>query len=96
MQLDQTDLTIQHNDKFYRWYHPTHVMEMYVSYHGRPQLTDTLYEHQEEGMTLVIKAQEFFFYTIGNIHSTPINDKSQVVFRIGQPNNSLDSMETMV
>ena len=31
------------------------------------------YEHQEEGMTLVIKAQEVFFSTIDNVHSTPIN-----------------------
>ena len=30
-------------------------------------------------MTLVIKAQEVIFSTIGNIQSTPFNDKSQVV-----------------
>ena len=40
------------------------------------------YEHQEEGMTLVIKAQEVFFSTIDNVHSTPLNDKSQVVLEL--------------
>ena len=42
------------------------------------------YEHQE-GMTLVIKAQEVFFSTIGNIQSTPINTKSQVVLELVNP-----------
>ena len=43
------------------------------------------YEHHEEGMTLVIKAQEVFFSTIGNGHSTPLNDKSQVVLELVSP-----------
>ena len=45
------------------------------------------YEHQEEGMTLVIKAQEVLFPTIGNTHSTPINAKSQVVLELVSPIN---------
>ena len=44
-----------------------------------------IYEHQEEGMTLVIKAQEDIFSTIGNAHSTPLNDKSQVVLKLVSP-----------
>ena len=40
---------------------------------------------QEEGMTLVIKAQEVFFSTIGNVHSTSLNDKSQVVLELVNP-----------
>ena len=36
-------------------------------------------------MTLVIKAQEVFFSTIGNVHSTPLNDKSQVVLELVSP-----------
>ena len=43
------------------------------------------YEHHEEGMTLVIKAQEVFFSTIGNGHSTPLNDKPQVVLELVSP-----------
>ena len=43
------------------------------------------YEHPEEGMTLVIKAQEVSFSTIGNIHSTPTNAKSQVVLELVSP-----------
>ena len=43
------------------------------------------YEHREEGMTLVIKAHEVSFSTIGNIHSTPINVKSQVVLELVHP-----------
>ena len=43
------------------------------------------YEHQEEGMTLVLKAQEFFFSTINNIHLTPISVKSQVVLDLVSP-----------
>ena len=43
------------------------------------------YENQEKGMTLVIKAQEVFFSTIGNVHSTPINAKSQVVLELVNP-----------
>ena len=33
-------------------------------------------------MPLVIKAQDVSFSTIGNIHSTPINVKSQVVLKL--------------
>ena len=36
-------------------------------------------------MTLVIKAQEVIFSTIGNIHSTPINAKSQIVLDLVNP-----------
>ena len=36
-------------------------------------------------MKLVIKAQEVSFFTIGNIHSTPINAKSQVVLKMASP-----------
>ena len=36
-------------------------------------------------MTLVIKAQEVSFSTIDNIHSTPINAKSQVVLELVSP-----------
>ena len=36
-------------------------------------------------MTLVIKAQEVFFPTINNVHSTPINAKSQVVLKLDNP-----------
>ena len=43
------------------------------------------YEHHEEGMTLVIKAQEVIFSTIGNVQSTPLNDKSQVVLELVSP-----------
>ena len=43
------------------------------------------HEHQEEGMTLVIKAQEVIFSTIGNVQSTPLNDKSQVVLELVSP-----------
>ena len=43
------------------------------------------YEHQEEGMTLVIKAQEVFFSTIDNIHSTSINVNSKVVLDLVIP-----------
>ena len=39
------------------------------------------------GMTLVIKAQEVVFSTIGNVHSTPLNDKSQVVLELVSPIN---------
>ena len=56
--------------------------EMYVGYHGRPQCHG---RHQEEGMSLVIKAQEVSFSTIGNIHSTPTNAKSQVVLELVNP-----------
>ena len=35
--------------------------------------------------TLVIKAQEVVFSTIGNVHSTPLNDKSQVVLELISP-----------
>ena len=44
-----------------------------------------MYEHHEEGMTLVIKAQEVNFSTTGNIHSTPINAKSQVSLELVSP-----------
>ena len=43
------------------------------------------YEHQEEGMTMVIKAQEISFSTTDNIHSTPINAKAQVVLELVRP-----------
>ena len=43
------------------------------------------YEHQEEGMTLVIKEQEILFSTIDNIHSTHINAKAQVVLELVSP-----------
>ena len=36
-------------------------------------------------MNLVIKAQEVIFSTIGNVHSTPLNDKSQVVLELVSP-----------
>ena len=36
-------------------------------------------------MTLVIKAQEVIFSTIGNVQSTPLNDKSQVVLELVSP-----------
>ena len=36
-------------------------------------------------MTLVIKAQEVFFSTSSNVHSTPLNDKSQVVLELVSP-----------
>ena len=36
-------------------------------------------------MVLVIKAQEVFFSTIDNVHSTPINAKSQVVLELVSP-----------
>ena len=36
-------------------------------------------------MTLVIKAQEVFFSTIDNVHSTPLNDKSQVMLELVGP-----------
>ena len=44
-----------------------------------------MHEHHEEGMTLVIKAQEVIFSNIGNVHSTPLNDKSQVVLELVSP-----------
>ena len=56
--------------------------EIYVGYHGRPQLTNTSIR---EGMTLVIKAQEVIFSTIGNVQSTPLNDRSQVVLELVTP-----------
>ena len=43
------------------------------------------YEHQEEGMTLVIKAHEVLFSSSGNVHSTPLNDKSQEVLELVSP-----------
>ena len=49
------------------------------------QTTVDRYEHQDEGMTLVIKAQEVSFSTIGNVHLTPLNDKSQVVLELVSP-----------
>ena len=36
-------------------------------------------------MTLVIKAQEVVFSIFGNVHSTPLNDKSQVVLELVSP-----------
>ena len=42
-------------------------------------------EYQEEGMTLVIKAQEISFCSIDNICSTPINAKAQVVLELVNP-----------
>ena len=36
-------------------------------------------------MTLLIKAQEVVFSTIGNVQSTPLNDKSQVVLELVSP-----------
>ena len=36
-------------------------------------------------MTLVIKAQEFFLSTIGNVHLTLLNEKSQVVLELVSP-----------
>ena len=36
-------------------------------------------------MPLVIKAQEVIFSTIDNVHSTPLNDKSQVVLELVNP-----------
>ena len=36
-------------------------------------------------MTLVITTQEVFFSTIGNVHSTPLNDKSQDVLELVSP-----------
>ena len=42
------------------------------------------YEHQE-GITLVIKAQEILFSTIDNIHSAHINAKAQVVLELVNP-----------
>ena len=52
------------------------------------------YEHQEEGMTLVIKAQEISFSTTNNIHSTPINAKVSSRVGICQPNNTMGYLET--
>ena len=43
------------------------------------------YEHQEEGMTLVIEAQEVFFSSNGHVHSTPLNDNSQEVLELVSP-----------
>ena len=48
------------------------------------------YEHQEERMTLVIKAQEVFFL---HLRWCLLNSYQR---QIGQPNNTLDSMETTV
>ena len=36
-------------------------------------------------MALVIKAQEVFFSTVDNVHSTPINAESQVVLELVSP-----------
>ena len=36
-------------------------------------------------MTLVIKAQEVLFSSSGNVHSTPLNDKSQEVLELINP-----------
>ena len=49
------------------------------------QATIGRYEHQEERMTLVIKAQEVFFSSSNNVHSTPLNDKSQEVLELVSP-----------
>ena len=52
------------------------------------------YEHKEEGMTLVIKAQRMSFSTINNIHLTPINAKAQVVLELLIPKHQGTSLET--
>ena len=49
---------------------------MYVGYHDK-------YEHQEEGMMLVIK--DISFSTIDNVHSIHINAKDQVVLELVNP-----------
>ena len=43
------------------------------------------YEHQKEGMNLVIKAKEVFLFIIDNIHSSSINVESRVVLELVNP-----------
>ena len=43
------------------------------------------YEHREEGMMLMIKAQEILFSTTDKIHLTPINAKDQVMLELVIP-----------
>ena len=51
------------------------------------------YEHQQEGMALVIKTQEILFSTADNIHSILINAKSQVMLQLVNP-ITLSTLET--
>ena len=50
-------------------------------------------EHQDEGMVLVIKAEEISFSTTDNVPQPPSMPKIKRV-GIGQPNNIINSLET--